>query len=353
MNITEYIKLAPFLSDNEKKRKLFENLINSLTLHHYKNSKEYKKILNFLGYNLKKKQLSEIPFLPAQLFKEFDLKSISKEKIFKILLSSGTTGNIPSKIYLDKENASNQIKVLTKIMSTILGNIRLPMLIIDQSPKTISRSVFNARAVAIYGFSIFGKHHTYILNSQGKIDYNLLNNFLKKYGKANFFVFGFTSFIFDNLIKKLSIKLLKHDFEKGILVHGGGWKKMENMKINNKIFKEKLLNKIRLKNVYNYYGLVEQTGSVFIECKKCSCFITSVFSDVLIRDKYFNVVKNGRKGFIQLFSLLPTSYPGHSILTEDIGEIPQENNCECMKKGKRFLVHGRAKQSEIRGCSDT
>ena len=52
MNITEYIKLAPFLSDNEKKRKLFENLINSLTLHHYKNSKEYKKILNFLGYNL-------------------------------------------------------------------------------------------------------------------------------------------------------------------------------------------------------------------------------------------------------------------------------------------------------------
>ena len=352
MNIDQYINQAPFSPENEKRRKLFKNSINSLTLHHYKNSKEYKKILNFLRYNFKENQLSKIPFLPAKLFKEFDLKSVSKDKIFKILLSSGTTGNTPSKIYLDRENASNQTKALTKIMSTIFGNIRLPMLIIDKSPKIINRSIYNARAAAIYGFSIFGKNHTYILNEKNEINYNLLNDFLEKYGKSNFFVFGFTSFVFENLIKKLSIKLLKHDFKNGTLLHGGGWKKMKNMKISNKIFKKKLLNTINLKNVYNYYGLVEQTGSIFIECKKCSCFVTSIFSDVLIRDKYFNLVKNGEKGFIQLFSLLPTSYPGHSILTEDIGEIPKENNCECKSRGKRFLVYGRTEKSEIRGCSD-
>ena len=84
---------------------------------------------------------------------------------------------------------------------------------------------------------------------------------------------------------------------------------------------EKILNKTNLENIYNYYGLIEQTGSIFLECKKCSCFVTSNFSDILIRDKHFNVLKNKKKGFIQLFSLLPTSYPGHSILTEDIGEI--------------------------------
>ena len=64
-------------------------------------------------------------------------------------------------------------------------------------------------------------------------------------------------------------------------------------------------------------------------------------------------MKNGKKGFIQLFSLLPTSYPGHSILTEDIGEIVEKDESECTVKGKHFLVHGRTKQSEIRGCSDT
>ena len=60
-----------------------------------------------------------------------------------------------------------------------------------------------------------------------------------------------------------------------------------------------------------------------------------------------------KKGLIQLFSLLPTSYPGHNILTEDIGEIVGDNGCQCGLLGKQFLVHGRAEQSEIRGCSDT
>ena len=238
-------------------------------------------------------------------------------------------------------------------MSTILGNQRLPMLIIDQNPSTLSRTVFNAKSVAIYGFSIFGTSHTYLLNNQGKIDYILLNNFLKKHGKKTFFIFGFTSIVFENLIKNLSTKLLEHNFKNGILLHGGGWKKMEGIKISKKIFKKKILDKIKLENIYNYYGLVEQTGSIFIECKKCSCFTTSIFSDVLIRDKHFNVVADGQKGFIQLFSLLPTSYPGHSILTEDIGEVVEDSSCDCGQKGKRFLVHGRVKQSEIRGCSDT
>ena len=337
----------------KKKRRFFEKEINSLTLYHYNNSKEYKKILDFFGYRAKNKKLEEIPFLPSKLFKEFDLISISKKKISKTLVSSGTTGNVLSKIHLDKENAYNQIKILTKILSTLLGHQRLPMLIIDQNPKILSRSVFNARATAIYGFSIFGKNHTYLLNQKGKIDYVLLNNFLKKYGRDDFFIFGFTSVIYENLIEKLSKKLLRNDFRNGILLHGGGWKKMEKLKISNKIFKQELFNKIKLENIYNYYGLVEQTGSIFIECKKCSSFVTSIFSDILVRDKHFNIVKNGKKGFIQLFSLLPTSYPGHSILTEDIGEIVDKRNYKCNLKGKHFLVHGRIEESETRGCSDT
>ena len=353
MNINFYNKLDPFSLKEGEKRKFFEKEINSLISFHYKNSKDYKKILDLLGYKLKWKKLDEVPFLPAKLFKEFELRSIPKKKIFKTLVSSGTSGGGLSKIYLDKENAYNQVKVLTKIMSTILGNRRLPTLIVDQNPKILDRSVINAKSAAIYGFSIFGTNHTYLLNNQGEIDYILLNNFLKKYGKKTFFVFGFTSVVFENLVKKLSTKLLKFNFKNGVLLHGGGWKKMEKIKINNKIFKQKILNKTNLENIYNYYGLVEQTGSIFIECKKCSCFVTSIFSDVLIRDKHFNIATNGQKGFIQLFSLLPTSYPGHSILTEDIGEIVNDNNCVCAQKGKRFLVHGRVKQSEVRGCSDT
>ena len=69
--------------------------------------------------------------------------------------------------------------------------------------------------------------------------------------------------------------------------------------------------------------------------------------------KSFNEIKDGRKGIIQLLSLLPTSYPGHNILTEDMGEIVSSKSCVCSNKGKRFKVYGRNKDSEIRGCSDT
>ena len=49
---------------------------------------------------------------------------------------------------------------------------------------------------------------------------------------------------------------------------------------------------------------------------------------------------------------LTTSYPGHSILTEDLGTIYGEDDCKCGKNGKYFKVHGRQLNSEPRGCSD-
>tara|TARA_B100001123_G_scaffold449814_1_gene616874 strand:- start:3007 stop:4068 length:1062 start_codon:yes stop_codon:yes gene_type:complete len=341
----------PYLN-KQRKIHFFEKAINALTMHHYKKSKNYKKIIDFMEYQLTNIKLDKIPFLPTKIFKDHDLMSIPKEKIHRVLTSSGTSGNLPSRIYLDKENSQNQTKVLSQIVQNFLGKKRLPMLVIDQNPNLLNRSTFNARMAAIYGFSIFGKNLTYLLDENHKINYLLLNNFLKKYGKNKFFLFGFTSFVFDNLINKLSKKLCKNTFENGILLHGGGWKKMEKIKINNDEFKKKLFKKLKLKEIYNYYGLVEQTGSIFIECKYCNCFVTSNFSEILIRDTNFNVLKSGKKGFIQLLSLLPRSYPGHSIITEDIGEIVDNKTCKCSIKGTRFIVHGRAKHSETRGCSD-
>jgi len=350
----EYIKnLEPYGLNKKEKAAFFEKEINLLTLYHYKKSKNYKTLLKKFKYKIIKNKIEDIPFLPTRLFKELDLSSTNQNKIFKILKSSGTSGSLPSKIYLDHQNAHNQVVVLSKIVSSILGESRIPMLIVDQNPNLKDRRSFGARIAAIFGFSIFGTNHTYFLDSKNNIDYENLNNFLKKFGKKPFLVFGFTSLIFEYLIKNYFNKIPNLDFSNAILLHGGGWKKMEKNKIDNKKFKELLKKKFNIKNIYNYYGLVEQTGSIFLECKKCFCFVTSVFSDIIIRDKHFKIVKNGEKGFIQLLSLLPTSYPGHSILTEDIGQIISNDKCICAEKGKAFLVHGRMPKSEIRGCSDT
>ena len=218
------INYHPYSLEKEQKKKLFKNLFSKLTFHHYTKCKEYKKIINNLKFEIrnKKNELKDFPMLPVKIFKTFELISVSKKKIVKKLVSSGTSGENLSKIYLDKKNAKNQMLILTKIIEEILGKKRLPMLIIDQNPQLTNRSTINAKAAAIFGFSLFGKNYCYLLNNKKEIDYKNLNNFLKKYGNEKFFIFGFTSLIHEFLIKKLSSRLPTWNFNKGILLHGGG-----------------------------------------------------------------------------------------------------------------------------------
>ena len=197
----------PYSLKKNEKNKIFSAAINNLTKHHYKKCKLYKKIVNNLNFKIKKKINSQnLPMLPVSIFKKFDLKSVPDKKIVKKLVSSGTSGKELSKIYLDKKNAKNQTIVLKKIMSTVLGDHRLPMLIVDQNPKMLDRSIFNARAAAIYGFSLFGRDYCYLLNNKNEIDYDSLNQFLKKYSKEKFFIFH-THLVLKMMLMKENLKL--------------------------------------------------------------------------------------------------------------------------------------------------
>ena len=209
MTIEDILKHDPFRVNKVRKQNIIKKKIKSLTFHHFKFCKEYKKIIVNLNIKIKKlKKVEDFPMIPVRLFKKFNLQSVKKDKIVKQLVSSGTSGQQVSKIFLDKKNASEQIKVLGSIMSKIIGKTRLPMLIIDQNPNLSDRSIFNARSAAIFGFSIFGKNHCFLLSKNGKIDYKSLNIFLEKYSNDKFFIFGFTSIIYEQLIKKISVKLI-------------------------------------------------------------------------------------------------------------------------------------------------
>lgn len=328
----------------------FFDKIKELTKFHGRNCNKYKKFIENFPKQKKINEIKDLPFLPVQIFKSNLLKSINDKNIFKKLTSSGTTSQSKSKIYLDKNNAGNQVKVLNKILSQRFGNKRLPMLIIDRDPSEHNRSQFSASTAAIYGFSIIASKKVYLLDNNFEVNFQKLEEFLKLYSKEKFFIFGFTSSIYQFLYQKIDIT--DFDLSNGTLIHGGGWKKLASQNISNKIFKELLEEKFKLKNIVNYYGLVEQTGSIFFECEY-GYYVSSIFSDVLIRGKNFEVLTSGKKGLIQLISVLPTSYPGHNIITEDIGIMKNSNyRCKCGLKSKHFLVLGRAKEAEIRGCSD-
>jgi|TARA_B100001540_G_scaffold284486_1_gene276835 hypothetical protein len=348
----ELFQIDPYSLKKNDKENIFFDHIKKLNAHHIKYCKGYKKIMNFNSYkNMQFNRISDYPFLPALIFKMHSLKSVKTDNSFKEIYSSGTSSNAKSKIYLDSLNSKNQIKVLNILFSKIIGKNRLPMIFAEQKPSEKEINSFNAKAAAIYGFSIFGNERLFLLNKNNEINYSELETFLKKNSNSKFIIFGFTSSIYNNLINKINSKKINFSMENAILIHGGGWKKLENKKISNRLFKKKLESKFKIKKIINYYGTVEQTGSIFFECK-CGFFHTSTFSDVIIRNKNLEVENIGKEGLVQLISLLPTSYPGHNILTEDLGTIYGEDDCECGQKGKYFLINGRAKQAELRGCSD-
>ena len=356
MTLEELLEIAPYSLGKEEKHKVLDEYLVNLSKYHYEHSAEYKKMLDATGVNLNKIQhYEDLPYLPVSLFKDLTLRSVAEDEVVKTMTSSGTTGQKVSKIYLDRETSANQTKTLTKIVASLLGNKRVPMIIQDSSNVVKDRNMFSARGAGILGFSMFGSKRMYALDENMELDIEGMKAFLEEHKDETIFLFGFTFMIWQHFYKKLLESSYKPDLSKGVLIHGGGWKKLVAESVSTDQFKQCLNNVcgIKVENVHDYYGMVEQTGTIYIECEHGHLHASN-FSDIIVRNPYdFNVAKNGETGIIEVVSVLPKSYPGHVLLTEDQGYIIGEDDCPCGRKGKYFHIIGRIKNAEIRGCSDT
>jgi len=295
----------------------------------------------------------EIPMLPVGLFKDMDLISIPGNKVFKTMTSSGTKGQTVSRIYLDRDTANYQQRALANIGGDFWGEVRLPLLVLDSPDVLKNRNLFSARGAGILGFSIFSSRICYGLDQDMNLDTERIQQFLDRYTGKRILIFGFTYIIWKYFYQALAKSVQKLDLSEGILIHGGGFKKLEDQSVSAHEFKERIREVSSIKEIHNYYGMAEQTGSIYMECPKGNLH-ASLYSDIITRrSKDFSVCSHGEKGIIQVLSPLALSYPGHSILTEDEGIILGEDDCPCGRLGKYFKVLGRIHQAEIRGCSDT
>ena len=351
LNYKKIFKQNPYSLIIKQKEQFFTKQLLQLTKFHYNNCNVYKKFLDFINFNFSNNySLDELPFFPTRIFKDYELISVKRNQVKKILSSSGTTSSLVSRVFLDSLNSLNQVKVLSKIMSSFIGKKRLPLLIIDSKKTITERKFFNARSAAILGFSIFGKNITYALDDNMDLNIDKVMSFLKK-NNYKVMIFGFTSIIWSNFVLKLREKKIFLELNNSILIHGGGWKKLDNLKISNHEFRKTLKKYCNIIKVHNYYGMVEQTGSIFFECEYENLH-TSIFSEIFIRKTDLSLSNLREKGLVQLMSLIPSSYPGHNLLTEDYGKIIGVDDCKCGRFGKYFKIYGRIKKSEIRGCSD-
>jgi len=351
-----FLQTEPYALPQDEKEVLLVRRLNRLTRFHRENCSAYDRILSSFRQETDASSCEEVPFLPVRLFKKLDLKSVPDTEIVKTMTSSGTSGQTVSKIYLDRTTASNQQKALVKIVSSFTGAGRMPMIIVDCPSVVKDRRMFSARGAGILGFSIFGTKKFYALDDDMRLDAEGLREFLELHRGKQILLFGFTFMVWQHFYKEL-LRLKEEgvtfDLSGGILIHGGGWKKLQSEAVDRQEFHDRLQDVCGLDRIHDYYGMVEQTGCIYMQCK-CGHLHASVFSDIIVRRPLdFGVCGVGEPGILQVLSAIPESYPGHSLLTEDEGALLGVDDCPCGRKGKYFQVIGRLKNAELRGCSDT
>jgi hypothetical protein len=338
-----------FSLPQQEKESLLLPALNELTRFHAANCAPYRRILDAVNLGAEAaSSLAGVPFLPVSLFKKMDLVT-TREKAM-LLASSGTTGQRPSRIFVDAETSARQSIALVETLKPVLGTKRLPFLIIDTKAVISDPALLTARGAGVLGLLKFGAKPTFALNAGLEVDHAAVQAFVAANGDRRFLIFGFTFLVWSRLYEAFGDGVL--DLSNAILIHSGGWKRMEEQKIANPDFRARLLDRFGLRNIYNFYGMVEQVGSIFLEGSDGN-FYTPNFADVIVRDeRTWEPLGPGRTGIIQVLSMLPRSYPGHSLLTEDRGEIVTVDAGVDGRLGKAFRLFGRLPRAELRGCSD-
>ncbi len=354
LGLEDLAELDPYGMPAAEKDALLRRRLGALTAHHSEKCPQYRRILEGLGFDPKvEHDVADIPPLPVRLFKDYELLSCDRSEVAKAMTSSGTSGQAVSKVFLDKRNVRDQTRVLTQILSSFIGRKRLPLILLDTEMVKTDRSMFSARGAGIIGFTMFGRQVIYALDDRMEMDLAKVRDFVQAQKGSTILLFGYTSLIWEHVVERLRRAGICLDIEDGILFHIGGWKKLKDRQVDVATYNAGLREVLGNLRIYNYYGMAEQLGSVFVECEEGHMHC-SIYSDVLLRrPEDLAPVAVGETGLIELVSLLPTSYPGHVLLTEDEGSLLGQDDCPCGRLGRYFRIHGRMKGAEIRGCSDT
>ncbi len=338
----------PYSLPQREKEALLLPALNELTRFHYARCEPYARIIDAAWGGLTDwHALADLPFLPVQIFKQHALASTTAPSL--TLQSSGTTGQTPSRIIVDNETAERQSRALVATFRPILGDSRLPFLAID-TKDVIKADNLTARGAGILGMMKFGAKATFALAPDLEVDDAVIRRFVAANKGRPFLIFGFTFLVWTKLFEHYADGDL--DLSDAVLIHSGGWKKLEDKKVSNAVFRASLKQRFNITNIFNFYGFVEQIGSMFIEGPDGLLYPPN-FTDVIVRRPgSWEPAQEGEEGVLQVVSLLPRSYPGHSVLTEDLGRVITVDAGQGNRLGKAIAIAGRVAKAELRGCSD-
>jgi len=304
-------------------------------------------------------KIADLPYLPVGVFKATPpLALVTPDKITRTLASSATTGQTPSRVVLDAETSKRMTRSVMSIVRDFVGSMRRPYLVIDSLENLTSNSELGARAAAIQGLRSFATEIVCCLQKDGtgnlNVDEEKLLNFADKWRSGEVLVYGFTYVIWQHLIAPLQKKRISLNMPNVWVLHSGGWKRLQDYAVTPTTFVEGVASVFGCaeKRILDFYGMVENVGIIYPDCEHRNKHVPA-FAEVIIRDPLtLSPVKVGEQGLVQVCSVLPTSFPGFLVLTEDIGEVVHNDGCPCGRRGTAFRFVKRVPKAELRGCGN-
>ena len=301
----------------------------------------------------------DVPWVHVSAFKKYELRTVPADKVVRVVTSSATTSGTPSRIHIDKPTSFRQSKALAATLTDVLGKARRPYLVLDAAESNAATSSLSARGAAIRGLLPFASEVTYALDLQGTAlipNEERIRAFFAKNAERAPLLFGFTYIVWSVVLEQLGKSGATFGPAPGaMLLHSGGWKKLTELAVDKDTFAAKTARifGMQASHVLDFYGMAEQVGVVFVDCTNGNKHPPD-FADVLLRDPLtLERVRPGQAGLIEVLSVLPESYPGQALLTDDVGILVGEDGCACGRRGRHFRIRSRVAQAEVRGCGDT
>lgn len=304
-------------------------------------------------------RVEQLPFLPVGIFKaDPPLSLVSPEDVKRTLASSATTGQVPSKIVIDSPTSRRMTKGVVAILQDFIGPARRPYLVVDAPATVANAHELGARSAAIQGLQPFANQVTYCLRLDERreltLDLDALMRFAKAHHDSPVLVYGFTYILWNHLVKALTAQGICLDLPNVHILHSGGWKRLQAQAVDKENFNRGLAAVFgcAVERVIDFYGLVENVGIIYPDCPTGNKHAPA-FGEVIIRDPLtLAPVPEGGIGIIQVCSVLPTSFPGYSLLTEDLAQVTHFEGCPCGRRGICFRFVGRVPKTETRGCGN-
>lgn len=310
--------------------------LNQLDVLHRERCPQYRAIAGHFFGNGPYNSPDALPYVHVSLFKDLELSSVPRDKVTRVMQSSGTSGR-PSKIFLDADNSLAQMRALGEVYTLRFGKQRRQMFFVTGNNGNAHKTTATDAGYAAYhGFATLSRT-SMTINEQTALSLPLIEDAPV--------VFGMTTYVWEH-----RALLSNFGHVRPIVIHGGGWKKLEATRVSRADFDAGLLERCPSAQIVNYYGCVEQLGTIYFSCTAGNFHDNQGTGTFLLRNAGNLQPVNAGVGLLQLFSAVPTSYPGHSILTDDFCELV--TNCECLDPTPAFRFVARRAASPARGCAN-